>query len=138
MACRDLVEEAARLETQPDDVDAQHPIAREYEGVQPQVVKHDVDPLAVLGAVDLDDEAAAVPPHVQVDATPGPASDDLARGLWQSASAAERREVQLSERLHAEGDVADDRPDERAAGPAARSLGPRPGGAGSSAAAGRS
>ncbi len=67
----------------------------------------------MVRAVDLDHEVAAVPPDIEVDASPCAVPDDLTARLGQAASSTATREIQLAQGLDARRDVSNHRRDER-------------------------
>lgn len=102
-----LREEPVCLEPQADDVDPEDTVTAEHHVVLSEVVACHGEAPTVLRSIDLHDEVVPVPHDVEVGAASRRLPNHLSRGFREAASSTEPGEVQLSEALDPEGDVAD-------------------------------
>ncbi len=87
---------AARVDPEADEVDAQDDVPGEATSFWRRLSSVTASPTRWPGAVDLDDEPAPRPPHVEVDAAPGRAAQHLPLRLGDAVAPAQRREVELA------------------------------------------
>ena len=96
MSAADLVHELVTRYAKADQVDPEHDVAGQGDGVLPQVVVRQGKPGPVMCAVDLDDQADAGPAHIEVDPALRPATHNLTVGFRQPPLTTQRREVEFA------------------------------------------
>lgn len=92
----DLIEELGLMEPETDEVDGEDEIAIEGDGVAPEVVGRDREPLPMLCPVDLDDQPDT-PAHVEVDPSARAVADHLPIRFRETAASAQAGDVELAQ-----------------------------------------